>query len=175
MSSRMIKFIVYALTIGVLYAVINYLNTRDNTGRSGGQDDLHYVVRVPLALKAVYFSIFVMGMILFAIFLFFKLKGNPSITAGNFRLALIVSGVGLVVMFFSTKWRIVVNEDQMKVHPLFGMSRTVQISDIERAEIGEKEQIEIYVDGKKLTTVDCLTDNFDRFRETLIRYGKLEK
>ena len=163
----MIKFIVYALTMSILYAVINYLNTRE--------DDLHYVVRIPLALKAVYFSMFVVGILLFAVFLFFKACGNPTITVGHLRVALIFAGIGLVVMFFSTKWRIVIDEEQMKVHRLFGMTRTIQISDIERAETGEKGQIEIYVNGKKLTTVDGLTDNFDRFRKTLISRGKLRQ
>lgn len=172
---KTIRFVVYALTMGILYAVINYLNTRDNIGGRAGEDELHYVVRIPLALKAVYFSMFVVGMFLFIVFLFFKVNKNPTITVGHLRFALIFAGIGLVVMFLSTKWRIAVNEDQMKVHPLFGMARTVQISDIERAETGEKGQIEIYVDGKKLTTVDGLTDNFDRFRKTLISCGKLRQ
>lgn len=169
------RFIGYALTMSILYAVLNYLNTRDNTGKRVGEDDLHYVVRVPLALKTVYFSMFVVGMLLFAVFLFFKACGNPTITVGHLWFSLIVAGIGLAVMFFATKWRIIVDEEQMKVHRLLGMARTVQFSDIERAEIGEKGHIEVYVSGRRLTTVDCLTDNFDRFRKTLISHGKLRE
>ena len=51
----------------------------------------------------------------------------------------------------------------------------MQFSDIDRAEISEKGHIEVYVGGKKLTTVDCLTDNFDRFKKTLANHGKFKE
>lgn len=174
MEGRGIRFIVYAITICVLYGVLNYLSNRNNTVNRSGQDDTHYIVRVPGALKYIYFVMFLLGIVMFIMFFFFKMKGNPTVTAGHIRLSLIVAAIGLFVMILANRWQVTINGDQMEIRRLFGRDERLPISGIEKAEIGEKEQIILYQNGKKVVTVDGLSDNYDRFRKTLKQYGKLK-
>ncbi|MDD3168810.1 MAG: hypothetical protein PHC91_05015 [Eubacteriales bacterium] len=83
MSKEIIKLITSAVTMCITYTVVNHLNQRDDTINTSGQDDSHYIVKVPDALKYVYGSMFIFGIIMFSIFLFFKLRGNPTVTNGH--------------------------------------------------------------------------------------------
>jgi uncharacterized membrane protein YbhN (UPF0104 family) len=124
-------------------------------------------------LKHVYFALFVTGVILFCVFLFFYLKGNPSITNGNFVLALVICAIGLIVMAFAARWHIVVDNDKFKVYRLFGKTKTFSFAEIDRAVEGSKGQIEVYSGGRKVVTVDLLSENYDWFCDSLRGYGKL--
>ena len=73
MTIYLIRFVAYVIAINILYAVLNHLNTRDS---SLDGDDTHYTVRIPREIKTVYFSLFVMGLILFIVFFIFKLLDN---------------------------------------------------------------------------------------------------
>ena len=55
---------------------------------------------------------------------------------------------------------------------LFRKSIVLQISEIERVEIGKKNQLLLYASGKKLITIDFLTENYEYLEETLKRNGK---
>lgn len=171
MEYRMIRFLIYAITMGILSLIINYMDQRGT--RLLSSDKTHYVVRIPAMLKYVYFALFMMGVILFFVFLFFKLKGNPSITKGNFVTALVICAIGLIVMMIAAKWHIVVDNDRFIVYRLFGKTETVLFNDLDNAIEGSKGQIEVYRGGKKIVTVDLLCDNYDLFCDSLSQYGKL--
>lgn len=166
-----IKTIVYALTMIMISIIVNHLDQRGTKSVSG--DNTNYVVRIPAMLKYVYFALFAMGMLLFFIFLFFRIRGNESITTGNFVTALVICAVGLIVMTFAAKWHIVVREDRLTIYHLFGKTETVRFADLDRAVEGSKGQIEIYKGGKKIITVDLLCDNYDLLCDSLSSYGKL--
>lgn len=174
MTNKGVKFIVYAIAMCLLYVLLGYLNNRDNTVKNSGQDEIHYVVKIPGTLKYIYASMFFLGIIMFFTFFIFKLKGNPTVTTGHFRVALIFAGIGLGVMIWSTKWRLVVNGDELEIHRFLHKSEIFSISEIEKAEIGTKDQVILYKNGKKIVTVDGLSDNYDRFKETLQKYGKIK-
>ena len=171
MTIYLIRFVAYVIAINILYAVLNHLNTRDS---SLDGDDTHYTVRIPREIKTVYFSLFVMGLILFIVFFIFKLLDNESITNGHFWFTLIIMGIGLLVMYFSTRWRIVVNEENIKVYKIWGIIRETTFSDIDSVELTKKAQLVIRVKGKKLTIVDGLTDNYFKLKSDLIKHGKLK-
>ena len=158
--------------MNVLYAVLNHLNTIDN---SVDGDDEHYTVRIPRELKTIYFSLFVMGLILFIVFFIFKLLDNKSITNGNFWFALIIMGIGLLVMYFSTRWKLIVNKENIRIYRVWGIITETSFSNIDSVEIGKKEQLIVWRGEKKLTVVDGLTDNYDRFKADLIKHGKLNR
>lgn len=110
MGRSIVKCVVYAITICVLYGVIEYLNNRNNSVKGSSQDDTHYIVRVPSALKYVYMTMFILGIILFVVFLLFKAKGNASVTNGS-SLVLIdfcrnrIAGNGMgIQMEYSCEW-----------------------------------------------------------------------
>ena len=83
-------------------------------------------------------------------------------------------GIGLLVMYFSTRWRIVVNEENIKVYKIWGIIRETTFSDIDSVELTKKAQLVIRVKGKKLTIVDGLTDNYFKLKSDLIKHGKLK-
>ena len=64
-------------------------------------------------------------------------------------------------------------KDQMTVVSLGRTTRTFQISDIEKVEEGEDGEIMIYKNGKKIVTVERVSENYDRFKNTMRQYGKL--
>lgn len=170
MESDLIRFIVYAASMGILYSVISFLNKRNTPSETDRQQ---YVVKMPDALKYVYFSMFLMGIILFVVFLFFRLKGNPSITSGNFWLALTVCFIGLYVMIMSTKWQIVIHHGMLEICRLFHKPEGIQIIDLDMAEVGNKSQLILFKEGKKLITIDVLCDNYDLLVEDLKKAGRL--
>lgn len=166
-----IRTLIYALAMVIISITVNHLDQRGIKSVSG--DNTSYVVRIPAMLKYVYFAMFAMGMLLFFIFLFFRIRGNKSITTGNFVTALVICAVGLLVMIFAAKWHIVVCGDSLTIYHLFGKTETVRFADLDRAVEGSKGQIEIYRGGKKIITVDLLCDNYDLLCDSLSSYGKL--
>ena len=171
MEKTLIKFIVYAIAMSIIYIVIDRLNHRAIPAEANRDN---YVVRMPSALKFVYLALFLMGILLFLVFLFFKLKGNPSITAGNFWLSLVVSGIGLFVMILCSRWMITVEQGQMSIHRLFHKTETVKMEDLDQVEVGSKLQLILFMDGKKLITVDSLCDNYLLLEEDLKKLGKIQ-
>ena len=60
----------------------------------------------------------------------------------------------------------------MEIQRLFRKSIVLQISEIERVEIGKKNQLLLYASVKKLITIDFLTENYEYLEETLKRNGR---
>lgn len=162
----MVRLFIYAVAMMIINIMINYLDQRGTKSVSG--DNTNYVVRIPAMLKHIYFALFAMGMLLFSVFLFFKIKGNESITTGNFVTALVTCTIGLLVMTFAAKWHIVVKGDKITIYRLFGKAQTIRFADIDRAVEGSKGQIKIYKEGKRVITVDLLCDNYDLLCNSLI-------
>ena len=171
MEQKLIKFIVYAITMSIIYIVIDRLNHRAVPAETNRDN---YVVRMPSALKFVYLVLFLMGMLLFFIFLISKLKGSPSITAGHFWMSLVISGIGLFVMILCSRWMITVEQNQMNIHRLFHKPETVKMEDLDRVEVGSKLQLILFLDGRKLVTVDALCDNYSLLEEDLRELGKIQ-
>ena len=69
----------------------------------------------------------------------FKLQNNPTVTNGHLWMCLGVMAIGLLGIIRASKWKIAVNGNQMEIQRLFRKSIVLQISEIERVEIGEKE------------------------------------
>lgn len=175
MGRGIAKCIVYAVTICILYIVIGSMN--NNSGKKrGSQNDSHYIVRIPSALKYVYMIMFLMGIFLFFVFLLFKIKGNATVTMGHLWFSLIFAGIGLLVMMWATRWSVHVDGSEMEVYKMFRGKTKVSIQDIGSVEVGKKEELILYDQGgKKLLTIHGLSDNYDRFVRSLKTYGKITK
>ena len=65
------------------------------------------------------------------------------------------------------------NGDWMEIQRLLRKTITMQIAEIERVKIGKKSQMVLYHNGKKLITIDCLTDNSELLYESLKRHKKI--
>ena len=118
---------------------------------------------------------FVLGIVLFIVFLFFKVKGNASVTMGHLWFSLIFAGIGLLVMVWASRWSVNVNESEIEVHRMFHGKTELSMQNIGNVEIGTKEEITLYdQSGKKVITIDGLSDNYDRFVKSLKTYGKIK-
>ena len=161
-------YIGYIIFMCIISILVEYLNNRDNISKSPDQTDYNYVVKMPTALKYTYLVMFGVGIFLFVVFLFFFLQGNPTVTVGHLNFAVIFASIGFVVTLWSERWRLVVNNEQLEIHRLFRRPRKFPLSDITKIEVGKKHQIILYgKSGKKLLTVDALSDNYDRLIKTL--------
>ena len=165
----MIKIFVSMLAMFVIDAIVSYLQKRDNTSRDITQNDNNYVVRPPAALTYVYLIGFGFGMFLFCFFGFFYQKHNPTVTKGHLYFALIFSAICLLVVIRSSTWKVYVNGENLAYYKIFHRRPVLlSVDEIGEIEIGKKQEIVLYdKSGKKVFTVDGLSDNYSRFCKTL--------
>ena len=60
----MVKFLIYAITMNVIYFLINSLYHRKDTTACSDQNESCYIVKVPKVLKSVYTILFWLGIVL---------------------------------------------------------------------------------------------------------------
>lgn len=72
MTIDIVKCIVFAIAVSILYGVIGHLNRKKIAISGKIQSDAQYIVTLPSALKYVYMAMFLLGIALFFIFLAFK-------------------------------------------------------------------------------------------------------
>ena len=166
MTKEIITYIILAFVIAAGCGIISVLHERASAVPERDQRE-NYIVKPPTALKSVYMLLCFTGLFLFSFFLFLYLIGNKSATIGHLRLFLIVALIGLGVTSFASKSRLCVTGDMIELHRLFRRRRTITLAEIERIEIGKKEQICVYVRGQKFCTVDLLSENYTSFYDTL--------
>ena len=175
MTIHIVKCIICAIALGVLCGVIEYRNHRKPAVSSKKQNDTQHVVGVPSALKYVYMAMFMLGIGLFLIFLVFKVSGNESVTMGHLYFSLVFAGIGLLVMIWASRWSILVKESKMELRRMFHKRAELFIQDIGKVEIGKKDAMILYDKvGRKLITIDGLSENYDRFARSLQLNGKIK-
>ena len=165
----MIKIFVSLLAMFTIDAIVSYLQKRDNTSSDITQNDNNYVVRPPAALTYVYLFGFGFGMFLFCFFGFFYLKHNPTVTKGHLYFAIIFSTICLLVVIGSSTWKVYVNGENLAYYKIFHRRPVLlSVDEIGEIKIGRKQEIVLYdKSGKKVFTVDGLSDNYSRFCKTL--------
>lgn len=168
-----IKFLIYALMMNVIYFLINSLYNRKNITSDSDKNESCYIVKMPKALKYVYTALFGMGLFLFCLFFIFKILENPTVTNGHLWMCLGIMAIGLLVVFWASKWKIAVNGNQIEIQRLLRKNIIMQIDEIEHVKIEKKNQITLYRNGKKLITIDCLADNSELFIKSLKVHGKI--
>lgn len=167
------KFIGCIISLCVISLVMNYFYGRENNSHDPGQNGMNYIVQLPKGMKVIYSLLFIAGILLTIFFLVVKTKWGGGVTDGHIWFALILAGIGIIVMAAGGRWKVSVKKDQMTVVSLGRTTRRFQISDIEKVEEGEDGEIMIYKNGKKIVTVERVSENYDRFKNTMRQYGKL--
>ena len=137
---EIIKFLIYAISMCAIELVINSLYNRKSITDNAGRNEFHYVLKIPGALKYTCMAFFILGLCMFCIFFVFKLQNNPTVTNGHLWMCLGVMAIGLLGIIRASKWKIAVNGNQMEIQRLFRKSIVLQISEIERVEIGESNR-----------------------------------
>lgn len=172
MDTKIIKYIVYTVVMSIVYIIINNMNNKKQLVETGSEEQKMYIVKAPSILKGMFGAWFCMGLIMFCVFLVLKLKNNPTATMGHLVFAMVICSIGVVGMILSTTWRIEVSGDKMLIHRLFRSQIEVQMSEIERIEIGKKDEMRLYANGKKITTIDPFSINYGALKRDLEKYGR---
>lgn len=170
MNIKITKMIIYMITMSIIYVIISNLNNKKQILLNNENEQDIYIVKAPSALKGVSFVIFCVGWIAFFVFLIFKLKNSSTVTYGHFIFASVFASIGLAGMILSTTWRIEVNRTDMIIHRLCRFKIEIQMSEVERIEVGKKGEMMLYVDGKKITTIDPFSENYDVLKRNLEKY-----
>lgn len=118
MTIDIVKCIVFAIAVSILYGVIGHLNRKKIAISGKIQSDAQYIVTLPSALKYVYMAMFLLGIALFFIFLAFKVSGNESVTMGHLYFALVFATIGFLVTLWASRWSIVVTGASMEIYGL---------------------------------------------------------
>lgn len=132
-----------------------------------------YIVSMPAVLKYTYLTMFVFGLFLFCVFLFFMSTGNETVTMGHIWFATTFASIGLLIYLWSSRWHIEVDNRRIVIHTFFKKPIRISFTDIEKITKDSKENMYIYKNGRKIATIDALSDNYDRFEKSLKRYGKI--
>ena len=168
----MAKYIGYAVSMCLISILLEYLNKRNHIRKNSTDDGSCYIVKIPAVLKYVYLIALGFGIFLFFFFLYFYLKGNPTVTIGHLNFSIVFASIGLAVAVWAERWRIIVANSQIEIHQFFHRVKKIDISEIEKVVSGKKQQLTLYaVNGKKLVTVDALSDNYERLLKTLEDYN----
>lgn len=166
------KLIANVITISLICAILNYLHNKPRI-KMNVQDERNYIVKIPPELKLISLVAFLFGIALYLEFGVIYLSGNPTVKAGHLWFSLAFAGFGLLLMAWSVRWQVIVQNGQLEVRRLLHTRKSYPISEIDRAELGPKEHIYIYSAGKKIVTVYFFAENYEALVITLIAYGKL--
>ena len=164
----MAKYIGYVVSMCLISLLLEYLNRRKHINSNLIGNGNYYILKIPSALKYVYLTMFGLGIFLFCVFLFFYRTGNPTVAIGHLNFSIIFATIGMAIAIWAERWRIVVDGKQMEIHRLFHRPTKIMIPEIGKVMIGKKQQLTLYhKNGKKLITVDALSDNYDKLLQTL--------
>lgn len=161
----------YAITMCIISAIMNYLHNKDcSVDKSGIKEN--YVIKTPALLSQVFCGWVIVGILLFGLFAWVKYFKNPDLDNGNFIFAIVFASIGVVVQILASKWRITVEGNDVTLHRLFRKPVKYQIDQF-TGELGSKFELRVFVEEKKVITIDSLCDNYYQFYEYLSSHGKI--
>ena len=127
----------------------------------------NYIMEVPKIAKQVFGLMVIFGGILFCIFLLFYLMKRGNVTIEHLYIAIACMIIGIAAVVCANRWKIVVDVDEIKFYNIFSKNKTIQFADIQKVYIGYKNELELYVDGKKIKTIDYQVTNYNCFCKSL--------
>ena len=173
MSIALIKTVAYMIFAVLLILFLNIMSYRETKKLHKNESSSKYIVSMPAVLKYTYLTMFVFGLFLFCVFLFFLLMGNETVTMGHIWFATAFASIGLLIYLWSSRWHIEVDNRRIVIHAFFKKPIRISITDIDKITKDSKENMYIYKNDRKIATIDVLSDNYDRFVKSLKRYGKI--
>ena len=97
MSSVLAKTVAYMIFSVLLILFLNIVSYRETKKIHKNESSTKYIVSIPAVLKYTYLTMFVFGLFLFCVFLFFMLTGNETVTMGHIWFATAFASIGLLV------------------------------------------------------------------------------
>ena len=127
-----------------------------------------YIVDFPAAFGQLCLMITGGGGIAFCIFAFLYDRKLGEVSQGHLVLSAIFALIGMVGIFVKSRWRVVVQGEQICFYNILKPRIKIRIKEIEKVQIGRKDELRIYFSGKKIKTIDRLTNNYENFLVTLL-------
>ncbi|WP_455717315.1 DUF6560 family protein [Anaerosporobacter sp.] len=113
-------------------------------------------------------AFFVILFIVFAIMYIFKIG---RVTKGNLYVFAVLSGIVLLFILQFKTWKLSVKENKVSVNGIYRRKVTFTFEQIDKIVVGKKNELKVYVSGKKITTIDWLCVHYDEFIE-IAKYYK---
>lgn len=167
----MIRVIVMVITYVILYRWMNAYKQKAYSIVDEGA--ISYSVTLPDALKYVYTVHFVFGIFLAVFFGFLYKKNMANATIGHIIFAFAFATIGLIVMFICMRWRIDVDGEKFTIRYCLKPEKTYAFQEVDRVEIGTKGELVIYVEDKKVRTIDTLATNRINIERKFKSEGKI--
>lgn len=163
------------VAVGILYFIFRaWLGSiKPEPNDTAEEGAARYSVTLPPALKHAYTGAFVFGSCLAILFSYLYANHQAGATIGHVVFASVFAAIGLIVMLICMRWRIDVDGDKFTVHYCFGSKKTFEFQDVDRVEVGAKDELVIYVGGKPVGTIDRLATNRKAMERSLESRGKL--
>ena len=163
---RFIRSIIFVIVMSLLFGWMQRLKKENELTNSGENT---YVMEVPSILSKLCILIFVIGLVLFIGFsiLYYKQMGNVTVGHLNFSLVLIfICLLGFVACY---RWKIIVTDQEIKFYNVFKTNQEISVEQIDKVVRGNKGELEIFVSGRKIKTIDCAATHFGDFIDLLER------
>lgn len=165
------RFFTYGVTMCIIQIVIGSLYKEEKDVEV--DDTANYVLHVPNALKYTYMGFFYLGLPMFCLFLYQRVKGVPSVTDGHVWMSLGLMAIGIISRVLCNSWKIIVKGNEIEIHRIFRMKKVLSFSDIDKVEIGKKGQMILFSHGKKVVTIDALIVNYEYLEKSFKDLGML--
>ena len=98
----MIKYIISVIGFLIIGIVTRELHTKNEINNS---DNSNYIVTFPSLLSAMFKILFGLGLVMFLLFFFVMLTGNPTVTTGHIVMSTVFMGIWIYIKFLDTFFR----------------------------------------------------------------------
>lgn len=155
------------LLIGIFFIKTLLLHISKQKDISPNSEGL-YIVDFPAAFGHLCLMFIALGGIAFCIFSFLYYRKLGEVSQGHLVISCIFALIGMVGIFIKSRWKIVVQGEQICFYNVFKPRIKIGVKEIEKVQIGRKDELRVYFSGKKIKTIDRLTNNYENFLVTLL-------
>jgi ABC-type transport system involved in multi-copper enzyme maturation permease subunit len=105
--------------------------------------------------------------LLFILFYFFLSEEVENASIGHLYLFGVVFFLSLLGLYTVKYWAVHITDDVIEIRYPFKKNKQITFSKIDNVQLGQEEQLKIYMDNKKILTIYALTVNYDLFLSDL--------
>ena len=136
--------------------------------KTRGRDRMNFTVRVP---KTIRIMSIVLSSVFGAVFLLLLLPSAEEQSLPINLLALAFVIIGLCLLYYSFRWKLVVAEDKLTFTPLFGKKKSYNVGDITNLETKNTLFIQVFKNENKLFSAPGLSQGGAMLVSYLIEKG----
>lgn len=175
---KMLLYILAALFefIAVYYITGVRNKYNDISQKTGGRS---YIIRPSETVYLIGTIVYLSSKILFYIIFILALLGHASIELS--KNCLISAFTGLIILFFTSKWQVIVLGKRIAVKKIFHKTEKISLSDIDEAvrvykktKFGFSQVLYLHKDKGTIVKIKSSSDNYEKFINKLERFELLK-